>query len=220
MSGRADKVSALNLSRKLEHVFGGRRELAKYGGIKQHPYSFQNDVCVPVETIEDVLSVNVKMNKVMSLMQTTLNQDKSGYILMGSKKEVEEARKRVQDSPMMCGSFKMKELKEEKWLGDYLVGGLKESFMVTIQKRESKTRRASFEIVNIVKDYRAQLVGGFQTGLVLWESCVIPSLLYNCSTWVEVGREEEKALTDQQDYFLRLLWAFLMLRSFPLPGVP
>ena len=145
------------------------------------------------------------MTEVMSLMQTTLNQDKSGYILMGSKKQVEEVRKRVQDSPVMCGSFKMKELKEEKWLGDYLAGGLKESIMVTIQKRESKTRRASFEIINIVKDYRAQLVGGFQTGLVLWESCVIPSLLYNCSTWVEVGKEEEKALTDQQDYFLRLL---------------
>ena len=57
-----------------------------------------------------------------------------------------------------------------------------------------------------MKDYRAQLVGGFQTGLVLWESCVIPSLLYNSSTWVEMGEEEEKALEDIQDYFLRLLW--------------
>ena len=49
-------------------------------------------------------------------------------------------------------------------------------------------------------------MGGFQTGLVLWESCVIPSLLYNSSTWVEVSKDEEKALEDMQDYFLRLLW--------------
>ena len=139
-------------------------------------------------------------------MQTTLNKDKSGYILMGSKQQVEEARKRIQDNPMVCGDFVMKELMEEKWLGDYLACGLRESVKVTIERRESKTRRASFEIVNIVKDYRAQLTGGFQTGLVLWESCVIPSLLYKCSTWVEVGKEEEKALEDQQDYFLRLLW--------------
>ena len=34
-----------------------------------------------------------------------------------------------------------------------------------------------------VKDYRAQGIGGFLTGLVLWERCAIPSLLYNCSTW-------------------------------------
>ena len=74
----------------------------------------------------------------------TLNKDKSGYILIGSKQLVEEARKRIQDTQMVCGDFEMKELKEEKWLGDYLACGLKESVTVTIQRRESKTRRASF----------------------------------------------------------------------------
>ena len=151
-------------------------------------------------------AAKVKMTEVMRLMQTTLNKDKSGYIFMGFKRQVEEAREKVKDSPVFCGDFTMKVLMEEKWLGDYLAGGLKESVKITVQRRESKTRRASYEIVNIVKDYRAQLIGGFKTGLVLWESCVVPSLLYNCSTWVEVGKEEEKHLNDQQDYFLRLLW--------------
>ena len=41
---------------------------------------------------------------------------------------------------------------------------------------------------------------------MLWESCAIPSLLYNCSTWVEIGKEEIKALNAIQDYYLRLLW--------------
>ena len=100
----------------------------------------------------------------------------------------------------------MKELKEEKWLGDYFAGGLKESVRTTIQKRESKIRKASFEIVNMVKDYRAQRVGGFLTGLVLWETCAIPSLIYNCSTWVGIGKEEVRALNKMQDFFLRLLW--------------
>ena len=76
----------------------------------------------------------------------------------------------------------MKELKEEKWLGDYLAEGLKESITLTIKKREAKIRRAGFEIINLVKDYRAQRIGRFFTGLVLCESCAIPSLLYNCST--------------------------------------
>ena len=106
----------------------------------------------------------------------------------------------------MCDDFIMNELKEEKWLGDYFAGGLKESVMTTIQKRESKIRRASFEIMNMVKDYRAQRVGGFLTGLVLWETCVIPSLIYNCSTWVGIGKEDVRALNNIQDFFLRLLW--------------
>ena len=92
-----------------------------------------------------------------------------------------------------------------------MVGGLpgeelKESVRLTTSKREAKIRRASFEILSLVKDYRAQRTGGFKTGLVLWESCVIPSLLYNCLTWIGVGREEVKTLNGLQDYFLRMLW--------------
>ena len=34
-----------------------------------------------------------------------------------------EAREKVRESTVICGDFKMKELKEEKWLGDYLAGG-------------------------------------------------------------------------------------------------
>ena len=68
----------------------------------------------------------MKMTEVMKLVQTTLNKDKSGYILMGSKQQVEEARKRIQDTPIVCGDFEIKELKEDKWLGDYLACGLKE----------------------------------------------------------------------------------------------
>ena len=41
---------------------------------------------MPVETVEDVMSANVKMSEVMSIMQTTLDRDNSGYIFMGTKK--------------------------------------------------------------------------------------------------------------------------------------
>ena len=44
------------------------------------------------------------------------------------------------------------------------------------------------------------------TGLLLWESCCIPSLIYNSSTWQAMGKEEEKVLNECQDFFLRLLW--------------
>ena len=205
-SGGAAKVSALNLSRKLDHLFNGSTEMAKYGAVKQHPYSFQDDVLAPVESVEDLRAVNIKMTMVMDLMQTELNKTKSGYVLMGTEEQREGVRKRLKEDPLMCGNFEMKELKEEKWLGDYLGESLKDCVRLTIKKREAKIRRASFEILNLVKDYRAQRVGGFQTGLVLWESCAIPSLLYNCSTWMEIGNEEIKTLNALQDYFLRLLW--------------
>ena len=77
-------------------------------------------------------------------------------------KEREMTRGIVKESPVMCGDFEMKELKEEKWLGDYLAEGLKESIKLTIKKREAKIRRAGFQIVNLIKDYHcAQSIGGF-----------------------------------------------------------
>ena len=63
------KVGALNLSRKLDCVFGSSSELVKYGGgVKQHPHGFQDDDCILVETIADIRSANVKMTEVMTMM--------------------------------------------------------------------------------------------------------------------------------------------------------
>ena len=206
-SGGAAKVSALNLSRKLDRVFQDGAEMAKYGSVKQNPYSFQDDVLAPVEDVEGLRATNVKMIEVMNLMQTELSETKSGFILMGPEPQVAEARRRIKEKPVMCGGFEMKEMKVQKWLGEYLSEGLRESVRVTIRKREAKTRRAIFEIMHLVNDYRAQRIGGFRTGLQLWESCVIPSLLYNCSTWVRIGKEELRTLEGLQDFFLRMLWA-------------
>ena len=88
---------------------------------------------------------------------------------------------------MRVGEWTVQELKEEKWLGDQMCGGLSRAVMATIQARAGQIGRASYEIVNIVKDCRAQRLGGFTTAILLWESCAIPSLLYNCSTWVGIG---------------------------------
>ena len=41
-------------------------------------------------------------------------------------------------------------------------------------------------------------------GLILWESCCIPSLIYDSSCWVGMGKKEEAALSE--DFFLRLLF--------------
>ena len=63
-----------------------------------------------------------------------------------------------------------------QWLSDdgaegrEMAEGLRESVRLTISKREAKVRRASFEILSLVKDFRAQRTGGFMTGLVLWET--------------------------------------------------
>ena len=203
-SGGAAKVSALNLDRKLDSLFSDSKEMISYGSVKQKPYAFQDDSLVLIDSIENLKVTVAKMELVMKSMQVESNKSKCGYILMGPQHLVQEARQRLKTHPVKVGDWTVQELKEEKWLGDQLCSGLSRAVMATIQARAGKLRRASYEIMNIVKDYRAQRVGGFTTALLLWESCAIPSLLYNCSTWVGIGRKEEEALAEIQEFYMRL----------------
>ena len=204
-SGGAAKVSALNLDRKLNYIFGDSKEMMKYGSIEQQPYSFQDDALVLVENIEALRVAVAKMELVMKTMQVKSNQSKCGYILMGPPHMVQEARKRLESHPLRVDEWRVQELSEVKWLGDQLSNGLSRAVMATIQARAGKLRRSSYEILNIVKDYRAQRIGGFYTAILLWESCAVPSLLYNCSTWIGIGRKEEEALAEIQDFHMRLI---------------
>ena len=75
--------------------------------------------------------------------------------------------------------------------GTYLVeengGSVSESVTLTINKRLGLTRKSIFEIKHIIEDCRSQIVGGIQCGLLLWESCLVPYLFNNASTWMEIS---------------------------------
>ena len=105
----------------------------------------------------------------------------------------------------------MQEVEAEKWLGDLiLLGGLGASVLATVEAREGKVKGACLKVAAIIEDWRAQVVGGFESGLMLWETCCLPSLLHNAGTWVEAALKKLQSL---QGWFLHLL-----LRQGP--GVP
>ena len=49
------------------------------------------------------------------------------------------------------------------------------------------------------------MVGGFKTGLFLWEACCLPSLLYNAGSWVDMSTEAVRKGEALQTWYLRLL---------------
>ena len=114
-----------------------------------------------------------------------------------------------------------------KWLGQILsTGGLAESAAATVEAREGKIRGACLEISYIVNDWRARVVGGMETALLLWELCCIPSLLHGAGTWVDISAATEKQLNKIQNWYFRLVlqvgpgaslaamsWDFMMLDS-------
>ena len=204
-SSGASLASAAYLDFHLTNMFSGCEEALSYGSVMQAPYSFQDDVLDVVDSVEAMRSKAIKMDSLVKQMTCDLHPDKCGFILVGNKKQKEEARREIARSPIQCGSFYLKEKLSDKWLGDILSGeGVGQSALATIAEREGKLRRASFEIVALAEDFRSQIVGGFLTVLDLWTKAALPTLLYNSSTWFGLTKEGENRLNACQDFMLRL----------------
>ena len=103
-----------------------------------------------------------------------LNKDKSVCLLWGSARQKSNMKEELKMNPLKCGEVEMIMTDCDKWLGDYLhTDGLAASVLETIIQREGKVKGAALEIAAIVDDWRSHVVGGFVSGLLLWESCCI-----------------------------------------------
>ena len=95
----------------------------------------------------------------------------------------------------MLGKIVMKEKPQENYLGDIPDSqGLSQSVEATIKGREAKIKSIIYELTALTKDYRMQAVGGFQSALDLYESCILPSLLTNAGTWVKMSEKAANML--------------------------
>ena len=58
-------------------------------------------------------------------------------------------------------------------------------------------------------------LGGLEAGIKIWDIAILPFLLNNCETWVDISRESIKMLDDLQQMFLRYM--FGTPRTCPTP---
>ena len=205
-TGGGALVSQANLDNGVVEMFRGSEEDVRYGGVRVLPVMFQDDIMRAAGSVEAARAGNIKMASVMDSKQLTLNPDKTGFLMFGKGKAVKEARDVISRSPLMCGNFATLEKVSDKWLGDiFHQAGLSASVMATVRDREPKVKAACYEAAAIVEDWRAQCVGGFRSAIDLWEMAVLPSLMYNAGTWVEISKETEEVLENLQLFFMRLV---------------
>ena len=94
------------------------------------------------------------------------------------------------EEPIWCGDFITRQNVCDKWLCDlFQQDGLPASVLSTV-----KIKGACYEVAAIVEDWRAQSVGGFRCVIDLFQLAIIPSLLYNSETWVQIPGEAEEIL--------------------------
>ena len=91
-------------------------------------------------------------------------------------------------------------------MGDFIhCGGVAKSAEETVIQRVGKMFSASNEIKSIVEDCRSTTLGGLKVGLDIWETAYVPSILNNCSTWMEIQQPIIDKLEDLQYSLYRSL---------------
>ena len=182
-----------------EHFQPGGEEEVNYGKIKMAPLIFQDDFLHATENAEKARETNKKINILVKERGLKLNQKKTVCLVLGSKKQKEAISRDLKETPIMCGEFETKEVESDKWLGQIMSSkGLADSVTKTIEEKEPKIRAACLEIADIIQDWRAQVVGGIESALVMWEACCIPSLLTGARTWVGITPAGERRMETLQ----------------------
>ena len=119
---------------------------------------------------------------------------------------------------LSIGGNKIKAKVQDKYLGDILhEGGLRQSVQATIDERYGKAFASLREIGSVINDFRINAIGGLKAGLDIFEMVVIPSVLNNSDTWMEIDKGSISRLDELQNSMFKNLFA--VPHSVPIPAL-
>ena len=189
-----------------------------YGEEELKPLLFQDDIGRICDSVEASQHGNDRVAHVMESKLLDFNIDKSCFLVVGNDKSKENIRNQLEVSPLTLSGFPMKEMTQEKYLGDYLhCNGNPDSVAATVKVRSGLAVSAVNEIKSVLEDCRVNVAGGLCAGIDIWELSVLPFLLNNCSVWADIPKGVYEQLENIQKMFYRNLFATPI--STPAPAL-
>ena len=178
-----------------------------YDSLKILPSVFQDDL---FRMCQDLASAQYGLDRFHCLAESKLldyNLSKTFCIILGEKKAREKLEEEYLNNPPKLYGKEVKLVSQESYLGEQLGKNISESITLTIKKRLGLVKKSIVEIKSIVEDCRSQVTGSIKTGLLLWESCVIPFLTNNASTWLQMRQSDVNNLMKIENSFYHSLLA-------------
>ena len=217
-TGEGAILSAASIADGVEKAFANSEHELSYGEEELKPLLFQDDIGRICDSVEAAQHGNDRVAHVMESKLLDFNIDKSCFLVVGNVKEKQNIRKQLQVSPITLSGFPMKEMSQEKYLGDYLhCNGNPDSVAATVQGRSGLAVSAVNEIRSVLEDCRVNVAGGLCAGIDIWELSVLPFLLNNCSVWADIPKGVYEQLENIQKMFYRYLFATPI--STPTPAL-
>ena len=187
-------LSSNNSGKGINEEFNEPMKEIEYEKLVLGPIIFMDDIFRMAGNRDNAQYANNKMEDFVEKKLLKLNFLKSGFLIVGNKKDRRKLNQQIEDKPLeLCGQ-KMLEVKVIKFLGDYIAANNQESVHQTVLKRQGLARLAIHEIRAVVEDTRASNIGGINVALALWEGGVDTMLLYNSETWLNISSKTWKIL--------------------------
>ena len=199
-------ISAINLDYSINRFFYNSSNEMFYHDVRLQPLIYQDDLGKFSASRMDAQAGNDKIEVCTETKLLDLHKDKSCYILIGDEKITKDISNELKLIPLTLYGEAMKVKVSEKYLGDFIHGGgVAKSAEVTVVERCGRMFSTNNELRAIVEDCRSTTLGGLKVGLDIWETAYIPSLLNNCSTWMEIQDSTIEKLEDLQYSIYRSL---------------
>ena len=176
-----------------------------YGKVRLQPAIFQDDIGRMVSSLEAARAGNILLSSLLETKLLSFNLKKTCITILGAKKAREDLLNEFIDTPPTLYGEPVKIVMSGTYLGDELGSTVSESVTLTIEKRMGLAKKAVFDIKNIVEDCRSQVIGGINTGLLLYETSLIPFLLFNSSCWLQMKQSDIDKLQKLQNLFYSTL---------------
>ena len=196
-------VSALNIGVAIKDTFTNQHT-ANIGQLPLNTLIFQDDISKMNDDIEQAREGCQKIDRTLKSKLLSANYDKSKFLIIGKEKSRKSTLEILGKDPLQMGGVKIEHSEQEKYLGDWISEkGCKESITVTIKARISKLISKTEEILQFVETPGVSCLGGANTAFKLYEAQIIPTLLYNCESWISIDDSHLKLLQDFQERFIR-----------------
>ena len=179
-------ISSSSLAKGVSDFFESSESELFYGSLKLLPMQLQDDLLRLCKNPMDAQLGYDRLEAMAEVKLLNYNIGKCKIVVMGKA----NARKKLTEefivNPPKLNGKEVELSNEEVYLGDVLGSDAAESISLTIKRRSGLIKKTIFEIKSIVEDTRSKVAGGIETGILLWNSCVLPYMLWNSSSWLQI----------------------------------
>ena len=205
-SVEAALINSSNVGVGVEDKFKESEKEVLYYGIKLLPQRYMDDVLRGAENVHNAQHGNNLMEEMINEKLLEFNISKSTYTLLGSKTSRRSFKDMIAKNPLKLCNKVMDEAKSLKYLGDFITINVQESVHETVMKRLGIAKHTFIELRTVIEDTRSEKLGGINIALEIFNSSIVPAVLHNSETLINIPRKTLKTLTKLFNSFYQCIF--------------